>query len=145
MGLFNLFKKEPEKIFQTEIGIFKLNNVKSSNKIWVNNENPILCTVHGNESNPNFNSIKFLNNINSELEALNETITDKFLALFKEADLDIDFKNWKEKYKIIGINIINVENGNKTWELTFQELQSPYYHFTTLVENQNLSDFTFDS
>ena len=145
MGLFDFFKKEPEKTFQTKLGIFKLNKTKSSTKIWTNNLNPIFYSARGNELTPDTNSINFLENINSELEILNEKFTNKFLSLFKEADLEIDFKNWTEKYKIIAINVISAENENRIWELTFQELESPFYHFTTTIENKNLSDFAIDS
>ncbi|MFC7346287.1 hypothetical protein ACFQO9_06065 [Chryseobacterium zhengzhouense] len=145
MGLFNFFKKEPEKTFQSNIGIFKLVKGKSAKRIWLNNEDSILFSVRGNENSPDLNHINFLENYSVELEKIDDKITKKFIDLFKEAELDIDFNHWKERFKINTITTFVIESENKFWEISFEDLKSPFYHFNLTVENEKLTDFSIDS
>ncbi|WP_262148893.1 hypothetical protein [Chryseobacterium foetidum] len=145
MGLFNFFKKEPEKTFQSNIGIFKLVKGKSSKRIWLNNQNLILFSVNGNENNPDLNHINFLDSYSTELDKIDDKITTKFINLLKEAELESDFNHWKERFKINAITTFIIERENKFLEISFQDLKSPFYHFNLTVENENLTDFSIDS
>ncbi|WP_312075571.1 hypothetical protein [Chryseobacterium sp.] len=145
MGLFNFFKKEPEKTFQSNIGIFKLVKGKSAQRIWLNKEDSILFSVTGNENNPDLDHINFLENHSVELEKIDDKITKKFIDLFKEAELDINFKHWKERFKINTITTFVIEPENNFWEISFEDLKSPFYHFNLTVENGSLTDFSIDS
>ena len=146
MGLFsNLFKAKPKKIVETQLGSFILTYSKGEKNIWLNNKSQISLSVRGTENEPDIIHLNFLKHINSEIQKLDEKITTRFRQEFKEADLESDFLSWKQRFKIVAVQVMLIFQEEAYWNITFEDLKEPYAHFTLFIEGQKTTDFSIDT
>lgn len=147
MGLFsNIFKSIPKKTFASEkLGNFKLVYSKRNKHLWTNDNSEIPLTVKGTEEYPNDEQISFLTNFKEEVFKLSEGITKKFKSEFREADINTSFKNWEERFKIVGASVMLIFENETYWNITFEDLEEPYTHFTLFIEGEKLTDFSIDT
>lgn len=146
MGLFsNIFKPKPKKIVETQLGSFTLTYSKGNKNIWINNKSGLLMSVRGTANEPDAAQLAFLENIDSEIQKLDEKITKRFLREFKEADLESDFITLKERFKIVAAEIMLIFQQESFWNITFEDLNEPYAHFTLYIEGLKTTDFSIDT
>lgn len=146
MGLFsNLFKSKPKVTFENPLGLFTLVYSKKNRNTWTNKSGEILLSVRGSTTSPDADQLKFLQEWQIELLKLDDRITKRFVTEFKEAELPIDFTHWKDKFKIVAVEIMLVFEQDVYWNITFEELKEPFAHFTLFIEGEKLTDFSIDT
>jgi hypothetical protein len=146
MGLFsNIFKSKPKKIAETRLGSFTLMYCRKGKNIWSNTNSEVLMSVRGSENEPDNEQLNFLENIYSEIQKLDETITKRFIREFKDADIETNFSNWKERFKIVASEVMLIFQEETYWNITFEDLKEPYAHFTLYIEGQKTTDFSIDT
>ena len=146
MGIFsNLFKSKPKPVYNTALGLFTFTYSKGNKNTWSNNNSEILLSVRGSKTEPDENQLKFLENWESEINKLNERVSKRFVREFKEADLPIDFSQWTDKFKIVALDVMLIFEQEAYWNITFEQLKEPFYHFTLFIEGEKLTDFSIDS
>lgn len=147
MGIFsNLFKSKTGKTFASEkFGILTLVYSKGKKNLWTTDFNGLNITIQGTEEEPNAEQLKLLENLDNEIKKLDEKITKKFMEEFSEADLAVDFNHWKDRFEIVGVEIMLIFESEAYWNITFEDLKSPYAHFTLFIEGQRLTDFSIDT
>lgn len=146
MGLFsNFFKPKSRLIVSTSLGDFTLVYSKGGRNTWTNNNGKFLLSVRGTALEPAKDQLNFLENVNAEIQILDNIITNRFLNEFKEADLDADFMDWKERFRIVAVGVMMLFQGDAYWNITFEDLKEPYAHFTLFIEGQETTDFSIDS
>ena len=146
MGLFSrIFKSKQQKTVETQLGPFTLVYSKNGNNIWSNSSSELSLSVQGSDSEPASEQLDFLNNIQLEIANLSDRITKRFIDEFNEAEQEIDFRNWNERFKMVGIDVTMIFQGERFWNITFQDMKTPYAHFTLFIEGQKLTDFSIDT
>mgnify|MGYP003576857843 CR=1 FL=1 len=147
MGFFsNLFKAKPKKVFVTsQLGTFTLAYSKGQKHLWTTHYNELLLTVRGSEEAPFEDQIVFLSNLPAEVEKLRRSITKRFTKEFSEAGMSIDFADWSSRFKMVAIEVMLLFEGEGYWNITFEDLQEPYTHFTLYIEGEKLTDFSIDT
>lgn len=146
MGLLsNLFKLKPKPTYETVLGLFTLVHSRRDRNIWNNNSGEVLLSVRGSTTEPDANQLKFLNEWQTEIYKLNDRITKRFIKEFKEADLTIAFSHWSNKFKIVAVDVMLIFEQEAYWNITFEELEKPFAHFTLFIEGKNLTDFSIDT
>lgn len=146
MGLFsNLFKRKVSKVIETQLGLFTLLHTGKDKSTWSNNDTVYAVAVRGTEDGPYPDQLKFLENIKREIQQLREQITKKFWEEFREADIEIDFTNWEERFKMVALDVIAITAAGACWSITFEDLKQPYAHFNLFIEGQQLTGFSIDT
>jgi len=146
MGLLtSLFGKKTKVIVDTVLGPFTLTYSKRDKNIWVNNNDGLVRSIRGTNDAPDELQITFIKNVDAEIEKLNDIITKRFIREFKEADLPVNFKNWNERFKIGAIDVMLIFEGKAYWNITFEDMQEPYAHFTLYIEGNKTTDFSIDT
>lgn len=146
MGIFsNLFKPKTKIVAETALGNFELTYSKRDRNIWTNNKGEFLMSIRGTDKEPDKAQLSFLTNVNVEIQKLDEKITKRFIKEFKEADLETNFTDWKERFKIVATEIMMIFQEEAYWNITFEDLQEPYAHFTLYIEGTRTTDFSIDT
>jgi len=146
MGLFSsLFKPRPKAACETPIGLFTLTYSKGNNNLWSTNSGEVLLSVKGSATQPDVNQLKFLETYQAEIDKLDARITRRFIDEFEEAGIPADFIAWNERFKIVAIEVMLLFNHEAYWNITFEELKTPYTHFTLYIEGERLTDFSIDT
>lgn len=146
MSLFSkLFNTKPQRTFETPSGTFHLSYSQGKKNLWTANQGELLLTVNGTEFEPDSGQVKFLESVKYEIKKIDEKITKKFIGEFKEAGLSADITNWQERFKIVAVEAMVIFENEKFWNITFEDLKSPYAHFTLFIEGEKLTDFSMDT
>ena len=146
MGLLtSLFGKKTKVIVDTVIGPYTLTYSKRDKNIWVNNDDGLVRSVRGTNDAPDELQINFIKNVDAEVEKLNDIITKRFIREFKEADLPVNFINWNERFKIGALGVMLIFEGIAYWNITFEDMQEPFAHFTLYIEGNKTTDFSIDT
>ena len=146
MGLFsNLFRSKPKPTCDTPLGSFTLIYSSKFKNTWSNNNKDILLSVQGSTTEPNAAQVMFLENWQAELSKLDERITKRFIREFKDADLPFDFTHWSSKFKIVAVDVMLLVEQDTYWNLTFEQINEPFAHFTLFIEGGKLTDFSIDT
>ena len=145
MGLFSFtHKPEPERVVETPLGPFTLAYSKDNRNIWTNRTGRLAMSVRGTESRPDAAQLEFLENIDAVIANVDGKISHKFIEEFKEADMEVDFSRWQERFKLEAVQVLHVHGDEAHWNITFEDLKEPYAQFTFTVEGDNLTDFYVD-
>jgi hypothetical protein len=146
MGLFSdWFKPKPQKTFASSLGSFKLSSSKDRRHLWSAQKGDVHMSVLGSQDEPYQAHLKFLERVDREIQKLDTQITAKFIETFTEAELPIDFKHWKERFKLSSVDVIAIKENLNHWGITFEELKEPYAHYNLFIEGQTLIDFSIDT
>jgi len=147
MGFFSqLFKpREIKEVLVADLGSFKLVYSKKGRHLWTAELNGIHISVLGSEEAPNRLQTDFLKNLDREIKSLDATITKKFKHEFKEAGQPVNFNDWRERFKLDGVEIMMMHQGQAYWGLEFADQQSPYAVFTLFFEGSKATDFSIDT
>jgi hypothetical protein len=147
MGFFsNIFKPKVTKTFvSNNLGTFTLVYSKGNKNLWSNDNASFPLTVQGTVDNPDAGQILFLENFNNELLKLNDKITSKFKYEFTEANLDASFSSWNQRFKLVSASVMVIFENEAYWNITFEDLKTPFVHFTLYIEGQKLTDFSIDT
>lgn len=146
MGLFsNIFKTKEKRVVETQLGTFTLVYSKRNKNTWSKSSNDITLSIQGTETEPDRAQLKFLESINDEIQKIDPKITKRFIQLFKEADLNVDFTTWRERFKMAAIDVMLIFEGEGYWNITFEDLKEPFTQFTLYIEGQRLTDFSIDT
>lgn len=141
----NLFKSKPKAVYNTALGLFTLIYSKGNKNTWSINNSEILLSVRGSNIMPDEIQLKFLEDWESEIIKLNVKINKRFVREFKDADLPIDFINWTDKFKIVALDVMLIFEQEAYWNITFEQLKEPFYHFILFIEGEKLTDFSIDT
>lgn len=144
MGLFNFLKRTPAPTFETACGVFTRQRSKSPEKFWTCMQNGIFYAVAGTEQAPFIELVDFIGRLDVELNNIEEPLNHRFRLLLEEAGLDVSFTSWRQRYKTEAIQVYAATPEHTVWDVTFEELNEPYAHFSTTVTNGQLSDFVMD-
>ena len=139
-----MHKPEPERVVETPLGPFTLAYSKDNRNIWTNRTGRLAMSVRGTESRPDAAQLEFLENIDAVIANVDGKISHKFIEEFKEADMEVDFSRWQERFKLVGVQVTQMLNNEAHWTITFEDLKEPYAQFTFTVEGDNLTDFYVD-
>jgi len=101
-------------------------------------------SVRGTEFQPNRAQLEFLENIDKKILDLNDAISNKFIQEFKEADMEIDFSKWQERFKLEAVQVLHVHGDEAHWNITFEDTKEPYAQLTLTVEGERVTDFYID-
>jgi len=146
MGLFSkIFNSKQQKVVETQLGSFTLVYSKKDNNIWSNSNSELSLSVRGTNAEPALDQLDFLNNIDLKIANLSEGITNRFMDEFNEADQEIDFKNWQERFRMLSVDVMIIFQGECHWSITFQDRKTPFAHFNLFIEGQKLTDFSIDT
>jgi hypothetical protein len=146
MGLFsNIFKSKPKKGVETRVGFFTLTYSKGNKNVWRNSNSERSMSVRGTEFEPDKAQLIFLESLDAEILKLDQKLTERFIYEFKEADLETNFRNWRERFKIIAVEVMLIFQGENYWNITFEDLKEPYAHFTLFMEGHKTTDFSIDT
>lgn len=107
-------------------------------------QNGIFYAVAGTEQAPFIELVDFIGRLDVELNNIEEPLNNRFLLLLEEAGLDVSFTSWRQRYKTEAIQVYAATPEHTVWDVTFEELNEPYAHFSTTVTNGQLSDFAMD-
>ncbi len=147
MGIFDkIFKTRIKKTFETDIGVFEIVYSKREKNLWCTDFNTIYLTVRGSEIEPDLNSLKFARTLMQEIEQITDKISIKFKKEFKDAGYKVNFQNWNEKFKLVAAEIMIIIQDEPYWNITFEDLESPFAQFTLFIEGNRINqDFAFDN
>ncbi|HYK46190.1 MAG TPA: hypothetical protein VEV83_13515 [Parafilimonas sp.] len=146
MGLFSFtHKREPERVVETSLGPFTLAYSKDNRNIWTNRTGRLAMSVRGTEFQPERAQLEFLENIDKKILDLNDEISSKFIQAFKEADMEIDFTTWQERFKLEEVQVLHVHGDDTHWNITFEDMKEPYAQFTLTIEGEKVTDFYIDT
>ncbi|MFT3824171.1 MAG: hypothetical protein QM731_09635 [Chitinophagaceae bacterium] len=146
MGLFsNLFKPKNKIIAATPLGDFELIYSKKNVKTWTKKDGELQISVKGTNTEPDAAQISFLQMLDNEIQKLEAAITKRFLKEFAEADIDAGFTDWKQRFKIVAVGVMIIFEGEAYWNITFEDQEDPYAHFTLYIEGQKTTDFSIDT
>jgi hypothetical protein len=145
--LSKLFKAKPRKTFEVpDIGPFTLDYSSKAKNSWSIESDDVLIVVRGSVDEPFAEHLSFIRKIDSEIQKFSDRISEKFRTAFLEAEQDVHFQKWEDAFRIEAIEITLVHEGDVYWNVTFEQLDAPYYHFTIFVEGNILGpDFAIDS
>lgn len=145
MGFFDLFKPKPKRTFTTDFGIFTL--ISPQYGTWKTENNNIFYYVNGDKEQPNKPQVAFLKNILIEVEKLDPKIQQEFEELHRNADFQIDFSSWKERYQIKSFHILVLKDDFVAWEITFfnQKDENDFSDYTLLIENGETKGFSIST
>lgn len=127
-----------------QLGRFTLVYSKNGRNLWVSSKAPYLGAL-GSKDEPYREHLEFLRIAESEVAKLNHIILKRFLDFYEEAEEEIRFSDWKEKFKIEAIDVESIQEGKPYWNITFEELHEPYYHYILYFEGQEPKDISIDS
>jgi hypothetical protein len=102
-------------------------------------------SVRGTEFQPERAQLEFLENIDKKILDLNDEISSKFIQAFKEADMEIDFTTWQERFKLEEVQVLHVHGDDTHWNITFEDMKEPYAQFTLTIEGEKVTDFYIDT
>lgn len=147
MGILSrLFSSLPTKNYTDEkLGIFALAYRKGDKHLWTNQAATPTLTIAGTADQPFVSHLEFLYAYQDCVNALDDAITEKFKKEFHNADLDVFFLSWQERFIIVEVTIVLLVEQTAYWNITFEDKESPYYHFTLFIEGNTLTDFSIDS
>lgn len=147
MRIFDkIFKTRIKKTFETNIGTFELVYSKKDKNLWCTDFNSIYLTVRGSEIQPDLNSVNFAKRLMQEIDQLTDKISIKFKKEFKDAGYDVNFQNWSDKFKLVAAEIMIIIQDEPYWNLTFEDLESPFAQFTLFIEGNRINqDFAIDN
>jgi hypothetical protein len=146
MGLFsNLFKSKSRLVLSTPLGNFTLVYSKRNRNIWTHNNGKFLLSIRGTDNEPDKEQLNFLANVDAEILKLDKKITDRFIAEFRETDLETDFTDWKQRFKVTAVGVMMIFQGEAYWNITFEDSKEPYAHFNLFIEGQKTTDFSIDT
>ena len=145
MGLFSFkHKPEPERVVETPVGPFTLAYSKDNRNIWTNRTGRLAMSVRGTEFQPDRAQLEFLENIDAVIANVEEKISNKFIDEFKEADMEVDFSKWQERFKLEAVQVLHVHGDEAHWNITFEDIKEPYAQFTLTIEGEKVTDFYVD-
>lgn len=148
MGLFSkLFQSPPKPEFETRLGVFIRTYSKRGKNLWLNNDsNGVSITVRGTETEPYPDHLNLIGEWSKAITALNKDLTKKFKREFSQAELEHNFNEWQERFKLVAIEVITVLDDDDLWSATFEDKQKPFAHFTIFIENMKINpDFAIDT
>lgn len=146
MGLLsNLFKSKPKTTCETPLGLFTLVYSNKFKNTWSNDSAEVSLSVQGSKTEPDTRQLKFLEGWQAELSRLDERITKRFKREFEDAGLTFNFTHWKKKFKIVGVDVMLLIDEEAYWNITFEEVEEPFTHFTLFIEGEKLTDFSIDT
>ena len=146
MGFFsNLFKSKSRLVVSTPLGSFTLAYSKRNRNTWTNNNGKFLLSIRGTDNKPDEEQLNFLSNMDEEIQKLDKKITHRFLEEFREADLETNFMDWKQRFRIVAVGVMTIFQGEAYWNITFEDLKEPHAHFTLFIEGQKTTDFSIDT
>jgi hypothetical protein len=146
MGFFsNLFKSKSRLVVSTPLGNFTLAYSKRNRNTWTNNDGKFLLSIRGTGNEPDKEQLNFLANVDVEIQKLDKKITNRFIAEFREAGLETDFTDWKQRFRVVAVGVMMIFQGEAYWNITFEDLKEPHAHFTLFIEGQKTTDFSIDT
>jgi hypothetical protein len=146
MGLFSsIFGTNTKTTFDTQLGLFVLVFSKRNKNIWKLNSNGLVISVRGTDKEPDEIQIRFLENLSEEVQKIDDKITSRFTKEFADADLEGTFTNWKQRFKIVAIEIMATIQDQTYWNITFEDLEEPFAQFTLYIEGLDITDFSIDT
>jgi hypothetical protein len=118
MGFFsNFFKSKSRLVVSTPLGNFTLAYSKRNRNIWTNNNGKFLLSIRGTDNEPNKEQLNFLANVDAEIQKLDKKITNRFIAEFREADLETGFTDWKQRFQIEAVGVMMIFQGEAYWNI----------------------------
>jgi hypothetical protein len=146
MGFFsNFFKPKSRLIVPTPLGNFTLIYSKRNKNTWTNNTSKFLLSLRGTTIEPDKEQLSFLANMDAEIQKLDKKITKRFIAEFREADLETDFLDWQQRFRIVAVEVVMIFQGEAYWNISFEDLKEPNMQFTLFIEGQKTTDFSIDT
>ena len=147
MGLFSkIFGGKTKTTYEhPQLGIFSLMYSKGGRNLWSSSGRDVTLTVRGSEHEPYEEHLEFLTKAENEIDNLHHAISKRFMVEFEEAELEVWFSDWTEKFKLAAIEVEDIIQSKLIWIVTFEELNEPYAHFNLHIEGQELKDFSIDT
>ena len=146
-SFFNIFKSTPKPTFETELGTFTRVYSKRHKNIWaLTLSTGVHLTVRGTETEPTPDQLDHVKNWSQNIQQLDSKITKKFKREFSEAGLECNFTDWKTRFKLVSVEVIDVLENDDLWSATFEDQQEPFAQFTIFIEDGKInSDFSIDT
>lgn len=143
--LLNIFKAKPKPFVVTQLGRFNLTYSKGDKNIWTNSSNGFLITVKGSNEGPDPVQLSFFQNINELIKKLDNKIYAAFINEFRDSDLDQKLIRWEERFKIVSVSIIVMDEEGIQWNITFEQLKEPFAHFVLHMKGLETNGFSIDT
>lgn len=148
MGLFSkIFGTKAKTITydHPQLGVFTKMYSNGGRNLWNCSGRDISFTLRGSEYEPFEEHLEFLMKAEKEIEKLHSAISQRFIEEFEDADLEVQFSDWEEMFKIVAIEVEKIIQGKTFWIVTFEQLNEPFAHFNLHIEGQELKDFSIDT
>lgn len=144
MGILSkLFGGKTTKTYEhPQLGVFTLAYSKGGRSLWSSSGQPTTFTACGSEHEPFKEHLNFLEKATNEIEELHKAISQRFIHEFKEAGLEANFSDWKEKFRMADIIVEDILQGEPFWTVVFEQLEEPYAHFNLHLEGREPKDFS---
>ena len=125
--------------------MFTLVYSKGGRNLWSSPGQAITYTACGSEHEPFKEHLRFLEKAGDEIEELHGVISQRFIHEFEEAGLDVNFSDWKEKFRIADIAVEDIVQDKPFWMVMFEDTEEPYAHFNLHLEGREPKEFSIDT